>query len=361
MPMLTRSFAVLALLASLATCTAQSPAKPKDGEAKEYFFCFWNVENLFDDKDDKRNTVDEEYDDPFAENAELRKLKLDRLTSAILKMNDGNGPDILACCEVESVRAGELLMNALNAKLKDAKKDDLLYKFLLMQNLDAGRHIAPCVITRVPCDLGATRLNKNKLRILETHLKVNGHDLCLVATHWTSQLKQTDGSSGDEGRNKYANTIFDRFRQLNKDDIHTDYFACGDFNDSPDADPIVKNLGAIGDKTKVKPGNDPKEEPFFLNLMNGKDPAKFGTIWYDGKPKVYDQICVAPGLIDNDGWSVDPSSIATITEGLIRKGATRREPWRFGDPKRDLKDSERGFSDHFPVTCKLKVAAKAAK
>lgn len=327
-----------------------------DGETS-FLFCTWNVENLFDDKKDKRNSIDTEYDTAYAENETLRELKYDRIAGTLLKMNDGKGPDIIACMEVESVRAAELLQGALNKKLFDAKADDKLqYKNVAMKNLNGGRHIAPCLITRLPITPQLTRMHGQQLRILECHVNVNGHDLCILASHWTSQLKQRDGTDGDSGREKYAVAIYEAFREINKKNIDCDFLVCGDFNDSPDAEPIVKVLGAIGDKTKVKPTD---KEPFFLNLMAGKDAAKFGTIWYGGKPLIYDQICVSPGLLDNKGWSADPDSVATISAGLMRTGATRREPFRFGNPAKDMKDTERGFSDHFPVVVKLKVDAKA--
>jgi hypothetical protein len=185
------------------------------------------------------------------------------------------------------------------------------------------------------------KLLKKPLRILETHLYVNQKDLCVIVSHWTSQLKQRDGSDGDT--------------EIVQKSPHADFLLCGDFNDTPEAVPIVKNLGAIGDVTKVKPV---AKDPFLLNLMSGKDPAKYGTLYYGGKPLVYDHIIVSPGMLDTAGWSVDPKSIATYTDGLIRKGATRREPWRFGDPAKDVRDADRGYADHFPVTVKLKVEAK---
>src|SRR5262245_49860727 len=114
--------------------TAQ-PLKPVS-ESTDLFFCFWNVENLFDDKDDPRNSTDEIYDNPFATNDALRTAKYDRIATALLKMNGGKGPDLIACAEVESVRAAELLVKALNAKIKD---DALKYKSQAMKNLDAGR------------------------------------------------------------------------------------------------------------------------------------------------------------------------------------------------------------------------------
>src|SRR5688572_926612 len=87
----------------------------------DYLFCWWNVENLFDDKNDGRKLAgDRDYDPWFSEQPEDLKLKLDKLTETLLKMNNGKGPDILAVGEVESKNAAGLLMGALNAKLKDA-------------------------------------------------------------------------------------------------------------------------------------------------------------------------------------------------------------------------------------------------
>lgn len=327
----------------------QSDATPSRDQ--DVFFCFWNVENLFDDKNDKRNSIDEQYDNAFADNKSVRDLKLERLTTAILKLNGGKGPDVLACVEVESVRSLELLQGALNAKIVDPK---LKYASYAMRNLDAGRHIAPGVLSRLPLSQQRTRMlgGRSPLRILETHLFVNNHDLCIVASHWTSKLKQADGSNGEAGRVKYATTIYDFYKSLADKNPDADFLLCGDFNDTPDARELTHDLGALGDIKKVKAGG---EFPPLLNLMAGKTADKFGTIFYNGKPYIYDHICVSRGLLDDAGWSCDIESVRTQTDGLIRAGATRREPWRFGDPDRDLRDAERGFSDHFPVTVSLKV------
>src|SRR5437660_3667792 len=98
-------------------CDSSSPAKAAPISQTEFVFCHWNVENFFDDKDDGRTGPgDKEYDGLFAGNPDLLKQKLGKLTEAILKMNAGKGPDILALVEVESVRAAELLQQAMNAK-----------------------------------------------------------------------------------------------------------------------------------------------------------------------------------------------------------------------------------------------------
>jgi endonuclease/exonuclease/phosphatase family metal-dependent hydrolase len=327
-----------------------SPAAPTaPGEPGEYLFCFWNVENLFDDQDDKRRSVDEEFDNAFAADAALREKKYDHIAAALLKMNDGRGPDVIACVEVESTRAANLLKDTLNRKLDDAKADPKLrYTQVAMKDLDAGRHIAPCVISRVPVNADRTRLYGRQLRILETELAVGGQKLSLIASHWTSQLKQKDGSSGDGGRDKYAGAIHDLYVTLARSNPKADLLICGDFNDTPDAEPVVQTLKATGDRTAVTPGGEQ-----LLDLLAGKDPARFGTHYYN-RPLIYDHIVVSPGMLDAEGWSCDPDSVRTVTDGLTQPGAKVRRPWRFDSPKH-APTGGRGYSDHFPVTVKLTV------
>src|SRR5262245_19146415 len=152
--------------------TTPPPAPP--GPPGEYLFCFWNVENLFDDRDDARPPDDEQYDNWFSRDPVARNLKLQHLSEALQKLNGGRGPDIVAAVEVEGNRAAELLRDALNQRLADPA---LHYQHVLMKDLSAGRHIAPAVITRLPVREAQTRLLGSRLRILETLIDVNGHDL----------------------------------------------------------------------------------------------------------------------------------------------------------------------------------------
>ena len=325
-----------------------------------FLFCFWNVENLFDDQDDRRREVDEPFDNAFAADAKLRQEKLDHLATTLLKMNGGKGPDVLACAEVESVRAADLLRGTLNRLLTERKADPgLQYTQVAMKNLDAGRHIAPCVITRLNVLHAYTKLHGQQLRILETRLAVNGHELCLVTSHWTSQLQQKSGGNGDSGRDKYAEGVRKVFAELYaRRGPATDFLACGDFNSTPDSAPVVNVLGATGDRSKLSVlGKD--GGPALLDLFADKSAAQYGTILYNGKPLIYDQICVSPGMLDAAGWGADPASVNTVTGGLMRLG-TRREPWRFGDPARPPVGG-RGFSDHFPVTVTLTVRPAAGR
>jgi endonuclease/exonuclease/phosphatase family metal-dependent hydrolase len=314
---------------------------PAPGGGESFLFCTWNV--------DKRNAVDRFYDEGFADEAELRKLKFDRIASALLKMNDGRGPDIIACQEVESVRAAEMLTGVLNAKVKDPA---LRYKSFAMKNLDAGRHIAPCVISRLQQSQVFTKLHGRDLRILETRVYANGHELVIFATHWTSQLKQNDGGTGEGGRYNYARTLRQATAPIFKKNNNADVLICGDFNCTPDSKEVLDGLGARGDKAKVKPEDD----PLLFDLLAGKPNAQFGTLWYNNAPLIYDHIVVSPGMLDGAGWRVEDETVRTVTDGLVRFGATRRQPWRFGDPSANMKPEERGYADHFPVVVRLTAA-----
>lgn len=329
------------------------PGKVTPTATGKYSFAFWNVENLFDDKVDQRNATDRPYDEGFANNIEIQRLKYQRIAEAVLALSGGRGPDILVCVEVESIRAGEILRKELNARLPD----DSHYHWLAMKNLDAGRHIAPCVISRVPVQHARTQLHGRNLRILEAAVGTPDQPLHIIASHWTSRRQQPNSTSnGESGRENYARTIRQVVSQRLRQKPEADLLLCGDFNTPPD-DPLLTNtLGCVADPRDLRataPGT-----PQFLNLLASRTPAQYGTLWNSGKPLIYDQICVSPGLLDTQGWSCAPDSVAVPSQGLLRPGSSRRQPWRFGDPDSQIPLNQRGYSDHFPVTVSLQLHAK---
>jgi endonuclease/exonuclease/phosphatase family metal-dependent hydrolase len=307
-------------------------------------FCLWNFENLFDDKDDKRRDVDERYDKWFTDSPRDREKKYEKLAGWLLTRNGGKGPDVIVGNEVESRRAAELLKDALNAGLPAGAAK---YEHVAMEELDAGRHIAPCVISRLP--LSGAKLLGSRRRILQVTVTANGHPLTLVASHWTSQLTDKTGKE-DGGRARYATTIYDAYAAGVKADPRLDYLVCGDFNDAPDADAVANKLHLTGDAAAVVPGADP---PNLFGPLSGKDPKEYGTHYY-GRPLIYDQVGLSPGMLDAAGWGYVAGSVEVPTDGLTRRGASARQPWRYGNPKDDAVG--RGYADHFPVLLTLKVA-----
>jgi endonuclease/exonuclease/phosphatase family metal-dependent hydrolase len=323
---------------ALAGCSLPPPP-PAGGASGDYLFCFWNVENLFDDKLDHRHGPDVTYDKWFAEDPEARKEKYDHLSSALVKLNDGRGPDILAVAEVESERAAELLREALNQRLPA----ELHYGNVLIKEVSAGRHIAPAIITRLPVEADRTQLLDKRRRILEGHIVANGHDLVVIASHWTSRVSDEEG----EGRDKYAKEIYGRFRAMYEKNPAVDLLVCGDFNDTPDSESVVKYLHATTNPDEVRPGGP----PVLLALFS--DQPDRGTHYYSGKWFTFDHIVVSPGLLDDRGWTVERQTARIVNDLTVEPKDRKGRPWRFGNP-RDEK-GPRGYSDHFPVTVRLKV------
>jgi endonuclease/exonuclease/phosphatase family metal-dependent hydrolase len=341
-----RALLVVLVAANTALLPAGCGSRPENAveiDPQQYLFCFWNVENLFDDRLDGRdNKVDREFDTWFARDPAALRLKLDHLSEALIQLNGGKGPDILAVVEVESRRAAELLQEALNRRLTDSS---LHYSHLLMKELAAGRHIAPAILTRLPVLGERTRLHASRLRILEGHIAVNGHDLVVIASHWTS--RNSDGHG--EHRDKYGDQIHGVYRAMVTSNPQVDFLVSGDFNDPPDAPSVTEHLRASGDLQTVL---QPRSDPLLLDLFADKNAqAGFGTHFYAGRWEIFDQIAISPGLLDTLGWSCDPESVRTVNTP-VQPGDRRRRPWRFGS----VHDKHpRGYSDHFPVTVRLSV------
>lgn len=309
---------------------------------REVSFVFWNVENLFDDHDDGRNNQgDKEYDGWLARNPDLLRLKLDRLAQAILSFNSGRGPDILAVVEVESVRAAQLLQAALNARLADPS---LHYRNLVMKEMGSGRHIAPAILTRLQVDASRTRTHGSRMRTLEGRVLVDGKELIVIATHWTSRLQK----DGPERRMEYASQIYGACNAIYRANPVADVLIAGDLNDNPFDPSVVSGLRSAG-KVPAAPPIDGSLTLF--NPMAGwTQQAGFGTIFYQGW-HLFDQVLFTPGMLDAKGWSFESGSLR-IGSHLANPSDPQRRPWRFGDEK---EAGPRGFSDHFPIAVTLRV------
>jgi hypothetical protein len=320
---------------------APDPGPPLPPGAKTVMLCHWNMENLFDDKDDDRPRDDEPFDDWFANNHDDRRAKYEKLAAWLLTQNNGIGPDVIVGNEIENRRAAELLQQELNAKLPP---DAVKFGYVAMEENRSGRHIAPCVISRYP--LTGARMLDSRRRILEVRVKANEYELLLVASHWTSKVSDKTG----ESRDKYAAIIYDTYTAAHRGNPKLDYLVCGDFNDTPDSGPIAGTLRLTGDPALVTTTANP---PRLFGPLSGKDPKHFATVNY-GKPEIFDHVGLSAGMLDDEGWGYVADSVRVPTEGLTRSTAAPYRPWRFGS--RTDKAVGRGFADHFPVVVTLKVA-----
>jgi endonuclease/exonuclease/phosphatase family metal-dependent hydrolase len=311
------------------------PTSPADG----YLFCFWNTENFFDDRvDGWTKQPDKSFDIWFANDKAALAQKIENLCKVLLGMNGGRGPDVIALAELESYYSAELLQKGLNQRLNNAADH---YNTVLYKDPAGGRSIACGIISRLKAD--RTRLLGKKQRILETHLDVGGHELVVIASHWSSRISDKTG----KGRAHYADQIYGRYKAMYLANPRVAFLVCGDFNDNPDDVSVTEHLHATGDLARVKAGG----EPLLYNLFAQFYEKGEGSHYYRNKVYVFDQIAVSPGLLGGGELRVDVASAQIVKEMADSRG----RPNRFGGPKDKRPLSARGASDHFPVTVRLKV------
>lgn len=307
-----------------------------------YQLCFWNVENLFDDRNDKRTGPgDREYDEWYANDPRALEAKLDHLTAVLLPLNDGKAPDILCVAEIESARAAELLLRALNQQLDDRK---LHYSTVVYNDPAGGRNIGTAIITRLPVQTNRTTLLGQRQRILEGQIRVADRPLTIIASHWSSRISDKTGAT----RSRYGDVIHERFLRTQRADPAFDFLVCGDFNDNPDDPSVTQHLRAVTDRSLLR---DPNSQGLLFNLTARLWKDGQATHFYGSTPYLFDQICVSPGLLDNDGWTALPDSVRIIPKMATRFG----KPNRFGGANDRRPFSSRGASDHFPVVIDLDV------
>lgn len=333
--------AVLLVVAVRLYLQHRSPSPVAPAPPGEYLFCFWNVENLFDDRDDGREARgDREYDGYFATDDEARRQKLAHLADVLLGLNGGRGPDVLALAEIESERAVELLQTTLNARLGEPT---LHYGTRLYADPSGGRNISTGILARLPAEADRTRLLGRRQRILEGRLIAAGRPLTVIASHWSSRVSDRTGAT----RSRYADVIYGRCKAMLLANPAIDLLVCGDFNDNPDDPSVVEHLRATGDADALRAAAEPRlYNPFAVLYQRGEASHYYGRTGY-----LFDQICLSPGLLDEASWSYLPGSAAVVRERADRQG----RPNRFGgaNDKRPLR--LRGASDHFPVTVRLRV------
>ena len=105
---------ILSVILSI-SCSNNTDANSAD--VSGFYVANWNVENLFDTKDDPLKN--DEWFTPESEinwNNEKLDIKLKNLARVINGMNSKNGPDILGLQEIENIEMIQQLVKHLNPK-----------------------------------------------------------------------------------------------------------------------------------------------------------------------------------------------------------------------------------------------------
>lgn len=371
----------------LTSCTlTPKPTKKVEVKDTEIFLMTYNVENLFDTKDDPGKN-DEEFlprsvkssvyyqNLCFTRSSErfrneclgknwsetIFQRKVDRLVDVISRVNKGQGPDVLIVEEVENLNALTALAKAMpqfnyqtveliegpdergidvgvisrlpkkSSKLHVVDFEKIKYSLKTKEELVKARSSdqkAEFELARE--DVKDVKGDYITRGILEVELELpDGKSLFVLGAHLPSQRSSTG----------YRRVVLEKLAQIKKAlPEEALVFAAGDFNIS------------AGEEAKEKVFSEQIARDWAISHRIGCDTCT-GTYYYHRKREwsFFDVFLFEkPMVTGKTQWQVDPGSIKVFNDSLYQVN-------RFGSPARFGKGMKGvGVSDHWPLLAKIK-------
>ncbi|MCI0586651.1 MAG: endonuclease/exonuclease/phosphatase family protein [Planctomycetes bacterium] len=316
---------------------------------------FWNVENLFDAEDDPSNPGDDEFLPGNGWTEERYRRKLGRLAEVVA----GLDPNLLGVAEVENRRVLEDLV-----RLPPLEKRG--WKIAHRESPDT-RGIDLALLYREPFAIADektdVRLHEIALErptrgVFEAKVKAGDRELSVLVNHWPSRIGGTEATK--DLRRKAAEVC----RRIVCERVDAcapgrwaDLLLMGDLNDDPQDASVSGTLGATFEKTVLFGGAQTARYALFNPMFRFVGEGKPGTLYYRGKPNVFDQLVVSRGLLESEGFSLDEKSVEIFSTDAMKDD--KGEPKRF----RRVKGGEwvEGYSDHFPVRARLALSGATSR
>jgi endonuclease/exonuclease/phosphatase family metal-dependent hydrolase len=358
--------------------------------AREFSVVVYNVENLFD-IDGTSNYG--EYVPTEYSPAHLA-MKVKNIALVLSKAAPPEGPDIIVFNEIEIDHSPESSVENLDAWLESVRGktvDSLLSQkpvppeisglpaeaWLLKACEEAGRkgyHVASAsekpgeyesgrprtvrnlIFSRFPILFAKSHPTHDARDILEVRLDIDGQPLTVFANHWKSGASDP---RSEVVRIANAATLRTRIDSLLREDPLADIVLAGDFNSHYNQNqryPELKKTGILdvlrsqGNETALPAG---KRDLY--NLWFELPPRERGSDIYRQEWGTLMHLILTPGLYDNKGLQYVDNSFRVVRVPSLNTDI-------FGRPQRWFRGARPGgFSDHFPILAKFRVAEPNAK
>ena len=345
---------------------------------------WWNLQNLFDTDNDPIS-MDFSYTPENGWTDAVYQQKKDQLASLINLTHNGEGPDILAVCEIE--------------------KDSILQELLQdMGRADMQVALDPSGTSDLRGIDVAVAYNANKLGLINieshlVHLRYRTRDILsatfeiietgellhVIACHLPSRRMGKYQSEPNritvaeniayitEGFLKVNAAEYEAFRDADDLDAiinkwESNVVIVGDFNDEPTDRSMLEHLKATGDLDRVTGRTNDitsfenetgryRQQDIFLYNATWKfiSQDQVGTYFIDGtrdgikfssRYQVLDQLVVSRGLLNDIGVHLDLDSVDIFIDQDSNATPSNR-------PRKFNRSNGSGYSDHFPVTAVL--------
>lgn len=321
-----------------------SSSQQNQGESS---ILFYNVENLFDTKDNPK--TDDENFTPDGEmhwtNARFNE-KLLKISKVILSSSGWNVPDLIVLGEIENRYVLERLAEQPLLKpysYKIIHKESPDHRGIDVGFLYNSENFFPLEYNYIPLVVNNKTLDSREILYVAGIL--NGTDtIHIFGNHWPSRfsgLLETKWM-----RKEAALLLRSKIDELNEKYISPKIVVVGDFNDGPEDESILRYL-------KAEKIEEPIINKKLYNLFYGLKQIETGTLKYQSQWFVFDQIIVSGSLLKaKSGYYTKEEnariiSLPFLIEDDLKFGG--KKPFRtyYGFSYNG------GFSDHLPVILQL--------
>jgi len=303
-------------------------------EFSTFTAAWWNVENLFDTRDDPKTD-----DDEFTPKGELHwtqhKMwsKLEGIYKTLAQMDL---PDVVGLAEVEN-------KYVLRSLCQGTPLNNVGYRYVHYDSPD-HRGIDVALLYRADrFDVVSSRsINVSDSAdgfftrdiLLVEGVTKGGDSVCLLLNHWPSKR---GGEEAEKHRLEIAQTVRRLMKELYVKHPGAAVIAMGDLNSTFDESVISEGMGFGGDTINAEG----------IRNLTPKMPQNWGSHKYQGLWSYIDQVFLLAG----DNWWVRDLKLIRFDYLLVEegKGAGVR-------PKRTNRGPyyEGGLSDHLPLLLRLK-------
>jgi predicted extracellular nuclease len=307
-----------------------------------YTVAFYNLENLFDTKNDPLK-LDDDFTPmglkKWTYKRYSRKIKKLSKTIASLGVKGSNKfPALVGIAELENEAVIRDLITSRS--LRKARYRYVHYNSPDERGIDTALLYHPKyfeVITSETIHLAVFNLDGNKdatRDILYVRGILNKEEVHVFVNHWPS--RRSGEIETAYKRIKAAETIRSFMKKIELDDPVPNYLVMGDFNDGPDAESIRRLLA-----------ESTLQNPMEKLLTDNRGSANYKATW-----SLFDQILFSNTFLTNEKGTHRFAHANIFDEHFLKEwqGNYKGNPFRTFVGKRYLG----GFSDHFPVYIQLK-------
>lgn len=287
--------------------------------ALEFKVATYNVENLFDAKQQGSEYKEYTPNNKHGWNEAMLNVKINNLAQVIKAID----ADVIALAEVEN----RAVLEALNAALGEKR-----YKYLFFPQKKPRVSIETALLSRFEIRHAQSIFLKDQPRgIHRITLNIVSYELDVYINHWPAQREK------EEERKVYAKAL----HEILEKNAKRESIVLGDFNS-----PLEPQKEGWGDSFSQLSS---KEDSFLQNLWYELPQKRRYSHSYGTKRTALDHILVAPTLSDGEKIEYKQGTFSSfITPFLIdEKGIPKR--WQISDRGRGRHLGE-GYSDHLALT-----------